>query len=80
LRRIRVPRDCARPDPVGCASAGHGTEANEISATFAAAGVTPKGAAGSMIQTVSKLNCTLDPGVIKENSGARADCSLQTDQ
>jgi hypothetical protein len=33
-----------------------------------------------MIQTISKLSCTLDPGAIKENSGAGADCSLQTDQ
>jgi hypothetical protein len=57
-----------------------GREANEVSATFAAAGVTPEGAAGSMIQTISKLSCTLDPGAIKENSGAGADCSLQTDQ
>jgi len=57
-----------------------GREANEVSATFAAAGVTPEGAAGSMIQTISKLSCTLNPSAIKENSGAGADCSLQTDQ
>jgi hypothetical protein len=72
--------ELVRPDPVGCASAGHSTEANEVSATFAAAGVTPKGATGSMIQTVSKLSCTLDPDASKENSRAGADCSSQTGQ
>jgi hypothetical protein len=57
-----------------------GREANEINATLIAASAVPEGAAGSMIQTVTKLSCTLDPNVIKDNSGGGADCSFATDQ
>jgi hypothetical protein len=57
-----------------------GREANEVIATLAAAGATAEGAAGSMIQTVTKLSCTLDPDVIKDNSGGGADCSFATDR
>ena len=57
-----------------------GREANEVNATLTAAGAVAQGAAGSMIQTVTKLSCTLDPNVIKENSGGGADCSFATDQ
>jgi hypothetical protein len=35
-----------------------------------------EGAAGSMTEGVTKLNCTLDPAVIKDNSGGEADCSF----
>jgi hypothetical protein len=57
-----------------------GREANEVNATLTAAGAVAQGAAGSMIQTVTKLGCTLDPNVIKDNSGGGADCSFATDQ
>jgi hypothetical protein len=57
-----------------------GREANEVNATLTAAGATAEGAAGSMIQTVTNLSCTLDPNVIKDNSGGGADCSFSTDQ
>ena len=57
-----------------------GREANEVNATLTAAGAVAEGAAGSMIQTVTKLNCTLDPNVIKDNSGGGADCSFATDR
>jgi hypothetical protein len=57
-----------------------GREANEVFATLASAGVTAQGAAGSMIETITKLSCTLDPAVIKDNSGGGADCSMQADQ
>ncbi|HEX7566350.1 MAG TPA: hypothetical protein VF396_24320 [Bradyrhizobium sp.] len=57
-----------------------GREANEVNATLTAAGAIAEGAAGSMIQTVTKLICTLDPNVIKDNSGGGADCSFATDQ
>jgi hypothetical protein len=57
-----------------------GREANEVNATLTAAGAIAQGAAGSMIQTVTKLSCTLDPNVIKDNSGGGADCSFATDQ
>jgi hypothetical protein len=57
-----------------------GREANEVNATLTAAGATAEGAAGSMIQAVTKLSCTLDPNVIKDNSGGGADCSFATDR
>ncbi len=57
-----------------------GREANEVNATLTAAGATAEGAAGSMIQTVTKLSCTLDPDVIKDHAGGGADCSFATDQ
>jgi hypothetical protein len=57
-----------------------GREANEVDATLTGAGAIAEGAAGSMIQTVTKLNCTLDPNVIKDNSGGGADCSFATDR
>ena len=53
-----------------------GREANELYATLATAGINAEGAAGSMIENVTKLNCTLDPAVIKDNSGGEADCSF----
>ena len=57
-----------------------GREANEVYATLASAGVVAEGAAGSMIEGVTKLNCTLDPAVIKDNSGGGADCSFGADK
>ena len=57
-----------------------GREANELFATLASAGVVAEGAAGSMIDGVTKLNCTLEPAVIKDNAGGGADCSFGTDQ
>ena len=55
-----------------------GRAANEVFATLASAGVTADGAAGSMIENVSKLNCTLDLGKIKQNDGSGADCSWES--
>lgn len=57
-----------------------GREANEVYATLASAGVAAEGAAGSMIESVSKLNCTLDLAAIRDNSGGGADCSFTTSQ
>jgi hypothetical protein len=57
-----------------------GREANEVFATLASAGVIAEGAAGSMIESVTKLSCTLDPAVIKDNSGGGADCSMEGGQ
>ena len=54
-----------------------GREANELYATLASAGITAEGAAGSMIENVTKFSCTLDPAEIKDNSGGGADCSLE---
>lgn len=55
-----------------------GRAANEVYATLASAGVTAEGAAGSMIENVSKLSCTLDLGEIKQNAGGGADCSWES--
>jgi hypothetical protein len=55
-----------------------GRAANEVYATLASAGVTAEGAAGSMIENISKLSCTLDLAAIKQNDGSGADCSWQT--
>lgn len=57
-----------------------GREANEVYATLASAGVAAEGAAGSMIESVSQLNCTLDLAEIRDNSGGGADCSFATGQ
>ena len=54
-----------------------GRAANEVFATLSAAGVTAQGAAGSMIESVSKLSCTLDLGKIRQNDGSGADCSWE---
>ena len=54
-----------------------GREANELYATEVFAGVPSDGAAGSIFESVSKLNCTLDPAGIKDKAGAGADCSYQ---
>jgi hypothetical protein len=63
-----------------CERSLKGREANEVYATLTSAGVVAEGAAGSMIEGVTKRNCTLDPAVIKDNSGGGADCSFGADQ
>ncbi len=55
-----------------------GRAANEVYATLASAGVAAEGAAGSMIENISKLSCTLDLGEIKQNAGGGADCSWES--
>ena len=55
-----------------------GRAANEMFATLSLAGVTAEGAAGSMIENLSKLSCTLDLGKIRQNDGSGADCSWES--
>jgi hypothetical protein len=55
-----------------------GREANELFATEAMAGVPPEGAAGSNFESLSKLNCTLDPKAIEQKDGSGAECSFDT--
>jgi len=55
-------------------------EAAELYGTLAVAGVAAEGAAGSMIESVMKLECTIDPNVIKEKAGGGADCTFTTGQ
>ena len=57
-----------------------GREANEIFATAAAAGIPSEGAAGSIIESVSKLHCTVDPNEIMQKAGGGAQCSFETGQ
>jgi hypothetical protein len=54
----------------------HGSEANELFATMALAGIAPEGAAGSNIAAVSKLTCTLDVAAIKQKDGGGASCAF----
>jgi hypothetical protein len=53
-----------------------GRPANELFATLVAAGVMAEGAAGSMIASISKLDCALDPDEIKQKAGGGAQCSF----
>jgi hypothetical protein len=55
-----------------------GRRASEIFATEAMAGVPSDGAAGSMSESISKLNCTLDPAEIKQKAGGGATCKFET--
>ena len=55
-----------------------GREANELYATAATAGVAPEGAAGSNIESLSKLNCTIDAKEIRQKAGGGAQCSFET--
>jgi hypothetical protein len=55
-----------------------GRAANELFATEAMAGVPSDGAAGSVFESLTKLNCTLDPREIRERAGGGANCSFET--
>jgi hypothetical protein len=55
-----------------------GRQANEIYATAAAAGVLSEGTTGSTIESISKLECTIDPNEIKQRAGGGAECSFET--
>ena len=54
-----------------------GRDANELYATEAMAGIPPEGAAGSNFESVSKLNCTLDPKALKDKAGGGAECTYE---
>jgi len=55
-----------------------GRRASEIFATEAIAGVPADGTAGSVYESLSKLNCTLDPAEIKQKGGGGARCTFET--
>lgn len=57
-----------------------GREANELFATLTAAGVASEGAAGSIIESVTKLNCMVDPNEIRRKEGGGAQCAFETGQ
>ena len=54
-----------------------GRQASEIFATEALAGVPSDGAAGSVFESLAKLNCTLDPEEIRQKGGGGASCSFE---
>ena len=57
-----------------------GRRASEIFATEAMAGVPPDGAAGSVSESLSKLNCTLDPAEIRKKAGGGVDVLVRDRQ
>lgn len=54
-----------------------GRRASEVFATEALAGVASDGAAGSVFESLSNLNCTLDPKAIKQKDGSGANCTFE---
>lgn len=55
-----------------------GRPAHELYATLIEAGVPSEGAAGSVFETLTALDCTIDPKEIKQNTGAGASCTFKT--
>ena len=55
-----------------------GRDANELYATAATAGVVAEGAAGSNIESLAKLNCTINPKEIQQKAGGGAQCTFET--
>ena len=53
-----------------------GRKAHELYATLAEVGVPPDGAAGSIFEAVSNLDCTIDPAKVKQKAGAGAHCTF----
>ncbi len=54
-----------------------GRRANELFATLVEAGVPSDGAAGHVFETVSKLECKLDPKALAGKDGSGASCAFQ---
>jgi hypothetical protein len=57
-----------------------GRDANELFATLAAASVASEGAAGEIIESVTKLACTIQPNEIRQKAGGGAQCTFETGQ
>jgi len=55
-----------------------GRYANELYATAATAGVAAEGAAGSNIESLAKLSCTINPKEIQQKAGGGAQCTFET--
>lgn len=58
----------------------NGRDANEVNATLVAAGVMQEGAAGSMIESITKLVCSIDSNEIRQKTGGGAKCDFETGQ
>jgi hypothetical protein len=57
-----------------------GRNANEVYGTLAIAGVMSEGAAGSIVESITKLECTIDPVQIEQKSGGGATCTFEAGQ
>jgi len=55
-----------------------GRGANELYGTLAVAGVMSGAAAGTITESIMKLECTIDPMAIKEKAGGGATCMFET--
>lgn len=53
-----------------------GRKAHELLATIGLVGVPPDGAAGTIVEGLSHLMCTINPGEIRQMSGGGADCKF----
>jgi hypothetical protein len=53
-----------------------GRKAHELYATLAEVGVPPDGAAGSIFEAVTNLDCTIDPTEVKQKAGGGAHCTF----
>ena len=56
-----------------------GRKALELYTTLAGVGVSASGGAGSMFETITKLNCTIDPGEVRNKEGGGANCSFESE-
>ena len=54
-----------------------GRDANELYGTLAVAGVMSGGAAGTITESIMKLQCTIDPMAIREKAGGGATCMFE---
>ncbi len=59
---------------------GTGRRANELFATLVEAGVASEGAAGHVYESVTKLECKLDPKALANKDGSGASCTFQPGQ
>jgi hypothetical protein len=57
-----------------------GRDANEVYATLALASIMAEGGAGSISESITNLECTVDPTLIKEKAGSGASCSFEIGQ
>jgi hypothetical protein len=57
-----------------------GRDANEVYGTLAIAGAMSEGAAGSIIESVTNLECMIDPVQIEQKSGGGATCTFEAGQ
>lgn len=55
-----------------------GRKAHELFATLIETGIEPEGAAGSVYAAATKLDCSIDPAELKQNSGGGASCRYLT--